>query len=365
MKHLYILLLLLPACITATSAQETFSADGFVFRVTEGDKVRIIDPINYPSNTPAAPLYHYQEVTTLVVPESVEHPVTGKQYTVTGGYLMMNEHVTEIVWPETCEFIGVTDMAALRHLDIPEGVETIGDISDLQISELILPASLKYIDPVMSPTLSMLPVETLVIPEGVKRIENAISSCDNLAMLEIKGAESIGSFSIQFLPALKKLVLSPELENVEGGVALDTDPEEIWFPSDGVERPWKLSVNSFVCHTKRVYCARMTPPTFDGDMTAPEYASVPADRLMFYGPGNIGNVTLYVPAEAVEAYKAARNWVLMNIQPYNFRDNIPLTAADATAPADTPLYDLQGRPAATETPTPGIYLRAGKKVIVR
>lgn len=364
MKKILASIFLLTAFLIPISAQTQFFTEGFMFSITSGNTVKIVDPLNY-TFIPSGTLYHYQEISTLMVPDAVKHPVSGDIYSVTDCYLMMNDHITEIVLPATCKTVGISSFPALKKLDIPDGVEAIGDISNLPISELILPKSLRYIKVTFAPTLSGLSVETLIIPEGVKTIKNAIVSCDNLTTLEIKGAKSIGPNAISSLTGLKKLILSPELENVTGGVALDTDPEEIWFPSDGVERPWKLSVNSFVCHAKRVYCARLTPPTFDGDMTAPEYASAPADELMFYGPDNIGNVTLYVPAEAVEAYKATPNWRLMNIQPYNFQDNIPMTAVDATAPADTTLYDLHGRVVTEATPAPGIYIRAGRKVIVR
>ena len=369
MKRTAILLFQVAAWTFAIAAQTQFCIDGVLYQVSSANpsEVKVIHPINAASYMTGKTMYQEMDIKRLEIPGEVTNPADGTLCTVVSVNLGNSDTVEEIILPNTVKSIEyIVDFPELKSIVMPDNLVFMGEISQLpKLETLTIPTSVSAIEAQRIATLYQIGITSLTIPEKVAGIGPlVIFDCPNLKELSLTGIKSVGD-AITGLPNLRKITFSPELENVEGGVALDTDPDEIWFLSDGVERPWKLSVNSFVCHTKRVYCARMTPPTFDGDMTAPEYASVPADRLMFYGPGNIGNVTLYVPAEAVEAYKATPNWGLMNIQPYNFRDNIPLTAADATAPADTPLYDLQGRPAATDTRTPGIYLRAGKKVIVR
>ena len=369
MKRTGILLLLVAAWTFAMAAQTQFCIDGILYQVSNANpsEVNVIHPINAASYMTGKTMYQEMDIKRLEIPGEVTNPADGTLCTVVSVNLGNSDTVEEIILPNTVKSIEyLVDFPELKSIVMPDNLVFMGEISQLpKLETLTIPTSVSAIEAQRIATLYQIGITSLTIPEKVAGIGPlVIFDCPNLEELSLTGIKSVGD-AITGLPNLRKITFSPELENAGGDVALDTDPEEIWFLADGVERPWKLSVNSFVCHTKRVYCARMTPPTFDGDMTAPEYASVPADRLMFYGPENIGNVTLYVPAEAVEAYKAAPNWGLMNIQPYNFRDNIPLTAADATAPADTPLYDLQGRPAPTDTPAPGLYLRAGKKVIVR
>lgn len=370
MKRTAILLFLVTAWTFAIAAQTQFCIDGVLYQVSNANpsEVKVIHPINAASYMTGKTMYQEMDIKRLEIPGEVTNPADGTLCTVVSVNLGNSDTVEEIILPNTVRSIEyIVDFPELKSIVMPDNLVFIGEINQLpKLKTLTIPTSVSTIAVQRTATLYDIGVSSLSIPHSVTRLESfTIIECPELWELTLSGAETLGAYSVMGLPKLNKLTLSPTLANVHDNCVIDTDPVEIWFLTDGVERPWKLSVNSFVCHTKRVYCARMTPPTFDGDMTAPEYASVPADRLMFYGPGNIGNVTLYVPAEAVEAYKAAPNWGLMNIQPYNFRDNIPLTAADAAAPADTPLYDLQGRPAATDTPAPGIYLRAGKKVIVR
>lgn len=370
MKRTAILLFLVAAWTFAIAAQTQFCIDGILYQVSSANpsEVNVIHPINAASYMTGKTMYQEMDIKRLEIPGEVTNPADGTLCTVVSVHLGNSDTVEEIILPNTVRSIEyLVDFPELKTIVMPDNLVFMGEISQLpKLETLTIPTSVSAIEVQRTATLFDIGVSSLSIPHYVTRLESfTIIECPELRELTLSGAETLRAYSVMDLPELNKLTFSPTLANVHDNSVIGTDPVEIWFLSDGVEQPWKLSVNSFVCHTKRVYCARMTPPTFDGDMTAPEYASVPADRLMFYGPGNIGNVTLYVPAEAVEAYKAAPNWGLMNIQPYNFRDNIPLTAADATPAADTPLYDLQGCPAPTDTPTPGIYLRAGKKVIVR
>lgn len=368
MRSLTIFLAVVLSSTCLTIAQNYFCIEGFVFRVdSEKDKqVSIIDPLSYPSKTNPAEVYHDREITSLTIPETVQHPVTKSIYTVTAVYLTNNQWVEEISIPKSVKWVNaVSNFPNLKTLDIPEGITLIGDIRDLAIENLKLPSTLMTIKPDCLPSLSKLSIKALYIPENVNEVEYAIYECDNLELLEMPGTQVMTN-SIEALPSLRKLVFSPKLREVFSAAILLPKVEEIWFPSDGNEYPWEISTNSFLCKPQAVYCERPNPPTFDRDLAQTFRPGIDKEEdFMFHGPEGMKDIVLYVRPECVEAYRSTPNWGLMDIRPYDFTNNLPLTVADIEPAADGKLYDLAGREVTASAPTPGIYIRNGKKTAVK
>lgn len=85
---------------------------------------------------------------------------------------------------------------------------------------------------------------------------------------------------------------------------------------------------------------------------------------MFGGTSNLPNIKLYVPVGCKEAFSQTPYWGLMDIREYDFNAGVETVTSDAL-PADGKLYDLQGRLTETTGATPGVYVRDGRKILVR
>jgi hypothetical protein len=95
-----------------------------------------------------------------------------------------------------------------------------------------------------------------------------------------------------------------------------------------------------------VYCRAMTPPNTFG-LAVFRYISPEA--------------TLHVPNEALQAYKEAVRWAEFKyIVP--IEEDTDAIMVQKSEPDTHLLFDLQGRPV-KDTPTHGIYVKDGRKVI--
>ena len=94
--------------------------------------------------------------------------------------------------------------------------------------------------------------------------------------------------------------------------------------------------------------------------------SVPTTNSNAFSGSPVENATLHVPSSAVDAYKAADVWK-------DFKEIIALTDDDPkptgidkiviTENNNGVFYDLNGR--RIENPSKGIYIRNGKKIVVK
>lgn len=292
---------------------------------------------------------------TIAPPSYVENPDTGLGYTVysVNLYSLTDESKTEeIILPES--LVGIDLIAGfknLKRIHMCDNVTYITMICDLPtLEELVLSSSLTELG---SPGINLVGLRKLVLPESLKGLSyHSICNCFKLEELELRGVEVIHRDEISGLTALKKLVLSPKLKTVESG-ALATTAREIWFPSDGTNYGLTLKGDSFVCTPERIYCQHQTPPRVTKPYTA-----------IFGGEEHRAIMTVYVPAESVEAYKAAPVFGEMNVVAYDFAAGVEMPMADEK-PTEGRLYDLYGREISGPDITPGIYVRDGRKVIVR
>lgn len=364
------LLILIAVCmgvvLDVCAAGRQFMADGLMYEVsseTEGT-VFVTGPDSY------GPREGYLEgVTKVVVPSAVTDPSTGKEYNVTrvtiNAFNMLPE-LEEIVFSEGIQDItGVWNLERLQKVTIPESVESIWGFNFLPaLTNIDLPDNLKSLG---CNTFFSVGLQSLVVPEGVKIIDfESIMNCYDLASIELNGVEEIYEHSMGYFGKMKKLVLPPEFRMTFLG-CVSGAMEEIWFMGDGVERPWVLSLISFKCSPKAVYCQRSNPPVFTSAETF-EFNEENGrfSQNMFGGLENMKTIKLYVPQGCAEVYRQTPYWQEMQIEEYDFGADIPLLTPDReTAAGDGRLYDLQGRAVMAASPAPGLYVRDGRKVLIR
>ncbi len=187
------------------------------------------------------------------------------------------------------------------------------------------------------------------IPEGVTSIgQYTFYQCQCIKSLNIPATvTSIGSSAFEDCTDLTSLTLGEGLESIGGsafegciGLQTLTIPSTVNF----------ISINAFKnCKSiTDVYCYAENVPN--------------TDENAFYGTPTEES-TLHVPADALDAYKAAWPWS-------DFKEIVALNGDDpdgimAVKQIDSInfYYDLNGRK--TDQPRKGIYIRNGKKFVVK
>ena len=167
------------------------------------------------------------------------------------------------------------------------------------------------------------------------------------------------------LPKLKCLHLPNEMHWISHlAFSRMESLEELYLPEDD----FSLEASAFISlpKLKRIYCPLQTPPqiaTYDDKLGwCYEFSLHYTDKA----PIDKATCKLLVPPGCVEAYRNSRSWgCFANIEEYQFDgvDDVTVDGGDAADNPDAPCYDLYGRPVVD--PASGIYIRNGKKVVVR
>ena len=94
--------------------------------------------------------------------------------------------------------------------------------------------------------------------------------------------------------------------------------------------------------------------------------NIPSTEIDIFLDTPIGNATLHVPAASLDLYNAAEPWIY-------FKEIVALTDSDPNPSGivtielsdddKAVIYDLNGR--RVEQPSKGIYIKNGKKVVVK
>lgn len=377
MRQLLIIIsMLLAGGICHADRPTRFWSSGFFFQVIseEEREVAVVPPTQ--AEIRAGLKESYREQKIVDVPNIIENPHTEDRYKVTEITLSDSEVCEEIILHMGLRKIHrLENFPNVKEVYIPDGVEVVRNFNDLPaLQHLNLPESVTALglgqDVVLDDydrNLCGLGIEYLRLPAGILNLKyNVLSGCPNLKVLELPGVGDVLDGSLQVLPKLEKVVFGPRFTRTSAYCDQITVPKEMWFMDDGSDRHISFWPKTFVLgRPEAIYCARMTPPDFK-NLTSLEpevLAQFDGYDLIFGAPYGLEKIHVYVRPEAVEAYRNAPVWDHMNIHAYDFQADAPVIEAGETAAAGM-LYDLQGREV-VDNPAPGVYVRGGKKVLVR
>ena len=234
--------------------------------------------------------------------------------------------LSSTIIPNTVTTIGggAFEGTTLKSIVIPEGVTLIDNsaFSDCKSLETVsLPNSLERIYPLAFQNSN---ISSISIPAGVKGIgENAFYGCENLSTITVSNGNTkydsrdncnalIETATNTILRGSSSTVIPNSVTTIERNAFRGLKIAKIVIPASVKNiGQWAFqdckSLTTVVCKSKSV---------------------IDVSGLLPFDP--LPNATLYVPAESIEAYKAANEWSkFSNIQPLPYAD-ITITAAGKT-----------------------------------
>ena len=251
----------------------------------------------------------------ITVPEKVT--INGTEYPVFG-FMWLSEYPEnessdlEISLPEGLKVIGFNrnfggSHNTIKAINIPKTVEYIGAMKYVVPgATMTLPGTIKVVS-----AAAGIEAEKLIIEDGVQHIgthlaEKKLIRCNNTE-LTIPGSVQFGSRAIE----------TPKLESIK----ITKSKIDGATPYLGSGFCWNTT------SVKRITCEYDVPPETSGSA----FEDYMYDRA-----------TLYVPEEAIEAYKTAPEWKnFKNILP--IKDGVNDVAADDAQVVATEYHDLAGR----------------------
>lgn len=253
--------------------------------------------------------------------------------------------LSSVILSESLEKLGpqcFCHLPALEHIDFPESLGETGWSCFVGCGF----KSLDFLYPIYCGSGSFFNLPEL----------ESINFCDGVGLMGSAFCE---------LPKLKSLHLPNEMYWISHlAFSRMESLEELYLPEDD----FSLEASAFISLPKlrRIYCPLQTPPqiaTCDDKLGwCYEFSCHYTDKA----PIDKAPSKLLVPPGCVEAYRNSRSWgCFANIEEYQFdgMDDVTVDGGDAADSPDAYCYDLYGRLVAD--PAPGIYIRNGKKVVVR
>ena len=246
----------------------------------------------------------------MVFGTKVAEYILGEEVTSIGDHTFSGcKGLTSVTIPSSVTSIGYgafTYCSGLTSITIPNSVTSIGKYAFSRCSGLI----------------------SVAIPNNVTKIESGLFEyCSSLTSVIIgNSVRSIGNYAFQYCSNLSSVTIPNSVTSI-GNNAFSTCP-----------------------NLADVYCYSESVPT--------------TDSKTFHN--NIKNATLHVPSSTVDVYKITYPW-------RDFKEIIALTDDDPKPTGIDKIvitdnnkgvfYDLNGR--RVEKPSKGIYIRNGKKVVVK
>ena len=203
--------------------------------------------------------------------------------------------------------------SSLTSVYIPSSIESIGDYAFLwctNLKNVTIPNSVSYIGAYAFARCESF--TRINIPSSVTTIdEHAFDVCSKVTSITIPSSvTSIGAYAFAHNPSLTTVSIPSSVKTLPSGIFYQcTSLASVNIPNS------VTSIGSaafYDCPSLRsITCRAMTPPSIS-------YSSFTTDQY--------SNATLYVPADAIESYKAASYWSnFANI------DRIPGTGIDINA----------------------------------
>ena len=265
--------------------------------------------------------------------------------------------------------------SGLTSISIPNSVKSIGRYAFQEctsFTSITIPNSVTTIDDYAFYYCTGL--TSVTIPNSVTNINyGTFSNCSSLTSVDIPNSViSIGNQAFYYCSSLTSINIPNSVTSIDDcafqwcGLTSITIPNSVTNIGDGAFNVCfalttviigsgikEITKAAFVLCTNLAdfYCYAESVPTTDDDI--------------FYN-SSIGNATLHVPSNAVDAYKAAAVWK-------DFKEIVALTNDDPKPTGIDKIvitdnnkgvfYDLNGR--RIENPSKGLYIRNGKKVIMK
>ena len=223
--------------------------------------------------------------------------------------------------------------SGLTSITIPNSVMSIGEYAFDNCSGL---TSVNIPNSVMSigkgAFCSCYGLISVIIPNSVTSIgEGVFHSCKNLTSVTIPNSvTSIKEETFEGCSGLKSVIIPNSVTSIE---------DEVFKGCSSL---------------KSITCEANTPPSF-----LLEYES-----QVFYNVDR--SIPVYVPANSVDQYKAADEWKeFTNIQAIPDVNTLIDEKSFNANPSSGLVYDLNGKVINDNTPKFGIYIRNGKKVVIK
>jgi hypothetical protein len=193
-------------------------------------------------------------------------------------------------------------------------------------------------------------LQTVTFPESVATIgDYAFSYCTALKNISFpESVTSLGHSAFFKCESLETIVLPPYITEVPMVLlGFCTSLRSVTIPA-GVTY---IGMTPFVLCTSltEITCLATTPPAL---------------HAMAFTSMTPGNITLYVPEEAVETYKATPMWKDFKVKPISEAVKIETLTGTPTKAASS-IYTLDGRRLSGKPSQKGIYINNGKKVIIK
>ncbi|GEM_PF-2849401 len=284
---------------------EKFSVDGNNFVVIGTDPMEVMVDTNSLASG------------ALVIPDSVEYKDTKLAVTViTANAFKDNANITSVVVPGTIDSIGEKafyNCAALKVAKLGEGIKKMGRrmFSETPLDTIYMPSTLGGFKDGLGNVMDIQAIKWYEVADGnseVASIEGVLVNADKNTLLTYphgrKATEYIvpaGITAIDAMAFADTTLVSINFSDVEVigaaacGKAKNLTTVEF---SDKLDSIADMAFGRVV-NLSQITCAAVTPPSLGEDV--------------FYDV-TLSNITLYVPAESVAAYKAADTWKDMNVQ---------------------------------------------------
>ena len=269
-----------------------------------------------------------------------------------GWYAFADTHIEEIDLPETVSSMGMCCFAGshLRSITVGSQIMGIPDYAFQQcpyLREVYLHAPVGFLD---SHSFSMLNLAKIELPSTFFAecfafcqtfIEEVIFNSKEVKDVDVKniklkkvvfneGVEMIAERMFSGCPALSVIIFPSTLQSVGEGCFADNPA------------------------LQKVYCRSVVPPTAEADTFCGADGIAPSQAV------------LYVPVGSANAYRGSTGWKcftnIVEIEDSQFPSGVDCIMTDTES---TYMYDLQGRQVNPETADPGIYIRNGKKILIR
>lgn len=204
-------------------------------------------------------------------------------YGISSHIVRNNISVTEVVLPQSLKVLGFEAFKkiGITKLEIPAGCTKIG----INVASGC-PYFTEYIVAESNPNYTA--VDGVLYSKDMKTLENYPRGKPGEVFVCPSGVKDVEEAAFSGNQYLKHIYFQEGVKSVNGDALRDQPLESVSFPSSFTSSSLLL----FGCHKlKAVYCHATTPPL----------AIFPSKEV-------ISEITLYVPAEAIDAYKNHKDW---------------------------------------------------------